>query len=400
MGEIYDGEEYSSTDVRDMLNTMMNYNPNGGYTKADAAAALKTYGADNDKGFWTSSGDQAYSRWLTAQEGSAAVPGTRDIYAESADSLKAMLDLAPDIYSAEAKYRPKYAQLDWDIQKQITGGPGGTLDFMENTILPASQRITDKARAGQVDMIKNYGADTIKAFLDVDPELRDLLAKMTQSASTGSDSELSAELERQAIEELRAGGDLTPEELRNAQQASRAAWAARGLINSNPAVLDEIAKSEQFRNARKDSRRSFAAAIENMRMSRTEADRAYAGNVATMRSNINRDPMAILMQDPLYSLAYGQNAQTFATQFSNATPQMFNPMNDYAANLNSQNSANAFNQWSTKYQGDISMQIAKMEADAAKRAAKYGLYGDIIGASAQIGAAAIGGGKTAVGAGV
>lgn len=294
-----------------------------------------------------------------AASGVSGVSGYRDFASETRDTLRALLEMAPEIYEAESKYRPLYADLDYGI----------------------AENQANKTRDFQLNSLQEYGPQAVQAFLNLDPEVKSLLNKLTGDAMQGSDSEISKELERVALEELKKGGELTDEELRNVQQASRSAWTARGLIHSNPAVLDEIVKSDAYSKMRKDQRRGFAEAIENMRQNRIGADRAFSGKVLDTRTNLMRDPMSMVVQNPVYSLAYGRNQQF-----------LFDPMNNYASQVNSQNASQAanadaldkqigFSTWQTQYQGDLEMQIANMEADAARESGLMSMFGDIGGSA-------------------
>ena len=47
-------------------------------------------------------------------------PKERDYGKETRETLQAQVDLAPELYGAEEKFRGKYAQLDMDIAQQLT----------------------------------------------------------------------------------------------------------------------------------------------------------------------------------------------------------------------------------------------------------------------------------------
>ena len=85
-----------------------------------------------------------------------------------------------------------------------------------------------------------------------------------------SDSGLLTELNRQAMEELQAGQSLTAAEQRAAQQASRAAFASRGLAMGDQAVADEVLRNYQLGAERQNQRRAFAQNVE-------QQNRAFAG---------------------------------------------------------------------------------------------------------------------------
>ena len=80
-------------------------------------------------------------------------------------------------------------------------------------------------------------------------------------AANPESARLLALLNEQAEGDLMAGTRLTPEELRFAQQSSRAAMAARGMSGSNMAVADEILRTYDLGQNRLNQRRQFASGV-------------------------------------------------------------------------------------------------------------------------------------------
>lgn len=69
-------------------------------------------------------------------------------------------------------------------------------------------------------------------------------------------------LEQQAQDELSRAGNLSWEDTRNAQQAAREGWAARGLVNSTGAVADEVLNRDALRRQRLNEARGFAQSVD------------------------------------------------------------------------------------------------------------------------------------------
>jgi hypothetical protein len=82
-------------------------------------------------------------------------------------------------------------------------------------------------------------------------------------AEAGKDDVL-RELESQAMRELGLGGQLSAQEERQAQQAARGAFAARGMAFGNPAVAAEVLGRDEFSRQRLGERRAFAGGISTM----------------------------------------------------------------------------------------------------------------------------------------
>ncbi len=92
-------------------------------------------------------------------------------------------------------------------------------------------------------------------------------------------SDIEEEMQRQALDELRLGGALTPEEQRSATQAARAAFSARGLATGSPAAVAEVLARDSFGRQRQTERRAFASGVDAQRTARKTADAASANNL-------------------------------------------------------------------------------------------------------------------------
>lgn len=98
-------------------------------------------------------------------------------------------------------------------------------------------------------------------------------------------SDIRTELERQALEELQAGGNLTASEQRGVQQGARAAYSDRGLVMSNPAIADEFLQRDLYSRQRQNERRGFAVGARQLGLQEDQfglgvqgANEANAGN--------------------------------------------------------------------------------------------------------------------------
>jgi hypothetical protein len=78
-----------------------------------------------------------------------------------------------------------------------------------------------------------------------------------------------------ALAELRSGGDLSADEIRQVTQGTRAAASARGLASGFGSAVQEVLARSQYAEARKTGRRNFAQGVEALTQQRTAADRNY-----------------------------------------------------------------------------------------------------------------------------
>ena len=252
-------------------------------------------------------------------------PDARNISAEKRDTLQAQIDLAPARYAATAEYDPKYAELQRSIQRDQLLGTGendpGQLAMLRE-IMPQLQAMQDEAtlaqRTSDISAVESLGPRATAAFRAANPEQARLL------------DELNAGL----TEDLAAGGELTPFERRQVEQATRAGQAARGM-GVGPVDTFEEALNKTL------ATRSYKANLRSQGM-------ALAGvNQAT-----SADPfLAILGRSSTASNA-SQNLLGSAGA-TGTTAGQFDPLNSYASDL-----------YNTNYNAQAAANIAGANANA------------------------------------
>lgn len=194
-----------------------------------------------------------------------ADPPPRDYAAETKANLQAQIDLAPKVYEAEQEYGPKYTLLGLDkIQTALKGD--------ENT----------------------------PGFFSLYGQARDRFASQDQDSN-----ELRSLLNSQAKEQLAAGGALDPALLREIQQATRQAQAARGLGFGNSDAFTEAMNVGEAASRRRAQSQAFAT------------------NVLGVNQQLN---------SPLLSLIGANVGSTTAT-----SPGIFNPESPYAQDVHDTN---------------------------------------------------------------
>lgn len=105
-----------------------------------------------------------------------------------------------------------------------------------------------------------------------DSTLLDALNAQALGAGPGA---LRQELERQAMAELQLGGQLSPEEMRIAQQSARAAFSDRGTLYGNPAIFAEGLNRDYLARQRQQERRAFAGQTAQLGMAEDAANRQF-----------------------------------------------------------------------------------------------------------------------------
>lgn len=229
-------------------------------------------------------------------------PPPRDYYQETRDTLQAQVDLAPELYMREAQYRPKYAELDFNIARELSPRIAEMLSELQPT-LDATQIESQRAfREADIAAVEELGPRATEAILASNPEAAALLKAMTA----------------QANEEIASGGALTPGQMREAQQQIRAAQSARGVATAGPAAANQEV-------------RFTAAESEALR----RRQQAFAANVLGLNQAIAGDPFMQILGRPGMSPMVAQG--TFAQGAAFNPGNMFNPESAYASDLHNTN---------------------------------------------------------------
>ena len=224
-------------------------------------------------------------------------PPPRDYRKETGDTLRAQVELAPELYAAEAEFAPKYAALDASILKDILGGDDGLLNFYAEELQPGLARAEaageSVSREQEIADVERLGRRAYDAVVASNP----LLQGLTQ----------------QAMDELSSGAALDPTLSREVEQFVRSGQADRGFGFGGADVAQEaIFKGREAENLRRQ-RQSFAMQMAGM----------------------TGDPFQAILGRPSVNMTTGLSA---IGQTSGMVPQgLFNPESAYAGSLAASN---------------------------------------------------------------
>lgn len=284
-----------------------------------------------------------------------STPPPRDVGKETRDSLQAQVDLAPDVYASEAQYRPLYSKLDTQIlEEALLGSPDqrGLLNLFENDLYPfareqgaldqqQSQEFLNQSRLTDIQAVEELGARANEAFKKSNPIL--------------------SELTDQALVDVKKQGALTPDEERDVEQKTRAAFSARGMVRSNPSIVSEVLGKESLKRDKMFQDRDFALKVAGQQQDPFLAILGRPGTVVnssgTAQSTFGNANYALGSDNKLF----GMNQSQFSS---------------YANNLNSEN-----------FEAANNAAIMTANAKAAGNAGMLSLAGAGIGAVGAIGAA-------------
>jgi hypothetical protein len=229
---------------------------------------------------------------------SVEAPAPRDYGKETAETLRAQLDLAPEKYAAEAKYAPQYQALQLGLLKSATPE---LLQLYKEQIAPTMGEVEaaarSRSRAGDIADIERLGPQARAAIKAASPEQAALADTLTAQAQSG----------------LAAGSRLTPEQQRMVEQQTRSGLAARGLAQGPSGALQEAVRSQMAGAGLQQQRQQQA-------MGALGASQGVYGDV--FQQVLGRPSQAFAGSQGFLGQAQGFNPG-----------QLFNPESQYAANL-------------------------------------------------------------------
>ena len=301
----------------------------------------------------------------------------RNLLAEGRDAIQLMREAYPALYDTQQAYNSKFAELE-------------------------AQTGADRARA-ETAAVTASGTTVRDALRGASPEIAAtgdaLLAGIKGTGPSGIETELT----NQALSELRMGGELSADELRQVVQGSRAASSARGLGMGNAAAISEVMNRAGMAEARKGARRSFAAGVDANSQQRRASDNSYV---------LNAGQAAMRDYDP-YQRLYGKGGSQ-ATGTVSGPSQFGNYLsassNVGAGNQDARMTAQKLqeeryqfgvNREDSNYWSRVNMDATNANAAAQRRSANSNAMMSTVGSlgGAAIGAAGTYGAATALGAG-
>jgi hypothetical protein len=237
---------------------------------------------------------------------SVEAPTPRNYAQETADTLRAQIDLAPQRYAAEAQFAPKYQELQLDLLRRATPE---LLALYKDQIAPTMGEVEaaarSRSRSGDIADIASLGPQARAAIRASAPDQAQLADTLTQQAQSG----------------LNAGSRLTPEQQRQVEQQTRSSMAARGLAGSPSGAVQEAVRSGMMGAGLQQQRQQQS-------MGALQAGQGVYGDV--FQQVLGRPSQAFA------------GSQSFLGQAQGFNPgALFNPESQYAANIMSGNQQSA-----------------------------------------------------------
>ena len=322
---------------------------------------------------------------------------------QTSDTLQSQINLAPQQYAAESQFQPLYNTLQLQLGNQSLNGTTDSNGNYVPGLLDIYQQMTPKLgnisaaantqqRSADIADVNNLGPQATQALLNANPLLNTSLQRAnslnapTNNAQTNllnsqlTNGGLTSGLYQQAQDLLNSKGALSPEEQRQADQQTRAAYAARGMAMGPQAIGAEVQNRLINQYNRNQQNLTTVSGINQnyinnlgqaaqLNNAQTGMDRGYATQLVGVNQAALGDPFQTILGRP--SSAYNSMANTYnqgQSNTNNAGPSLFNSESNYAANLYNNNAqqTNAAN-------------IANAQNNAASNSAFMGMLGSLGG---------------------
>ena len=282
----------------------------------------------------------------------------RDLYTElgdTTDAFKRRRNALRDVYGDALG---DYSDADMDAYERISGRMRGT--NVANTEAASAQTIAANRALRDANLadVNRLGGEALLNRQSLNSQLYGNLNQYSKEASAA----LGRDMDALRLAEAK---QLSPEDIRNSQQAAREAWSARGLVNSRGAVGAEILNRDSL------GRQREAEARAKVQQSYGNLQQATAMEMANVF-----DPQAAILggQYGMQTQNYGTNAALYGQSAEQTrgsqdyVRRVFNPMGEYPNNIYDFN-ANATTAAS------ISEANNAAAVAAAREAGQYGLAG-------------------------
>ena len=320
-------------------------------------------------------------------------PPPRDYYKETSDALKAQVNMAPQLYAAEAAFRPQYQRLELAGYRNSLLGRVTTDDLSATSRAEYEAAVAEAAGADAklADLQKQRSAiqqgirvgkrgivyDKVGLErVDAEIDRLNILKKTPIDPASFSDRGLIDILEKDVMPSMARAEALTTSRQRAndildvealGQRASQAYLDAdprsKSLIETlNAQAMTELSANgalspEQQRYALQTQRIGMAdrgLGMGNQGLAadvlgtyqlveaRKQAARQNAGAVLGLNKQFTADPFQAILGRQGQAFNAGMNQQQFASGFAaNIGPRLFNPESQYAADLNNSNQQTA-----------------------------------------------------------
>jgi len=254
-------------------------------------AAGDRIGAVANRGENLSNAAQQFAQGPTGLDGQIASLGSSAM-GQRADQVSGATVQGPRGYSP-AEIRAQ----------QISAAQAGPASNIQASSVGSPERVAGTRVAG-VDPMQTARVGRVQDVRSNDIRSSAAEQALMREVSGGG---ISGQLQQQAAADLAQGRSLSAEQQRDATQAARAGFAARGMATGNSALSAELLNRDRYATQRQNERRNFAsAALQQATGIQQAANQAYMGRED---SNAGRAQQAAMANQSVAQSRAMQNAQ-------------------------------------------------------------------------------------------
>ncbi len=294
---------------------------------------------------------------------------------------------------------PEYTKLQFATADQLAGKLDN--EYLKRTrgVIGEELQAASAPNAIEAELQKRGLGDLRAGPTAIQRQLRDDAQRDLAAGATAIESKLLTDAER----ELALGRSLSAEEMRDATQSARGAFAARGLATGLGSTAAEILNRDSFGRQREAERRQFAVGAEQYARQGTmarrgaaqDAEQYFLGTEDARRgfaAGVNQMDLARRQRrvglagaygdlDPFRQAigpAFGLGQSTLSTTTGQVN-SIFGGSLQQAGNVASFNTNMAASRYNSVLNNNAALQAAGMQAGASQNAGMMGMFGGIGG---------------------
>lgn len=254
------------------------------------------------------------------------------------DILNAQIEAAPKLYQMEMEYQQKYLDLQRQMENQTAREQVALYQELQPKYAELERTYTTATQQNQLQGLKERAPGYLEAF--------------QQAEGVGNiNKALRGYAENNLAQQMNAGFQMSPEELRAIDQQTKAGYAAQGTALQGQANLASVLNRYQYVQQRQQNALQQASGIG-----------AYLSQQAA-------PALTSFYQQPMYAGSFGGQAigNALASQ-QQAGPQLFNP-----------ESPTGMSSIYGAYNAQMNLAGANAQAAAARSAGRSSMFGAIGG---------------------
>jgi hypothetical protein len=248
-------------------------------------------------------------------------------------TFKGLKSTAGGFFDLNAQYAPKYTDLNLQtMARTLFGSPNAPGQ------LPVSAAANTYMRGADIADIQRYGRAGYDALMQSNPGLAQSLGNANQQgAGVFAPGGLMSNLQNTAQQQLQLGGQLSPQELTQINQATRSGFSDRGMLMGNQALGAELLGRDAAMQQRLGQRLGWAQGVEGL----AGQNRQYLSQLAQLNAGVYDPSQQVISRGgtALGGLTAGGGSPLMGTV---QTQNLFNPQQGQDAfntNVNAQGGA-------------------------------------------------------------